>query len=169
VRVVDKSASLCGRDAALRSTRTLGPTGMNTSAPPRPKRLWVIAVINVAVALLSIGTLAFLLLSSRVPAELRPPAWSAALSSLLAAFLIVSCVLALLGYRPARWLALGSAVLFFGILLTQSLLLLVQSGASLPHVPPRKLWANVVRNSIEIALNLWVFLGAKTAAFFRGT
>src|SRR6266850_6099132 len=105
---MDQSTSIRGRDAALRSTRTIGPTRMSTSVPPRPKRLWVISVINVAVALLSIGMLAFLLLSSRVPAELRPPASSAALSSLLAAFLIVSCVLALLGYRRARWLALGS-------------------------------------------------------------
>jgi hypothetical protein len=141
---------------------------MNTRVPPRPKRLWVIAVMNIAVGLISVGMLAFLLFSSRVPAELRPSTSSAALSSLLAALLIVSCVFALLGYRQARWLALGSAVLFFGILWTQSLLFLVQSGGSLPQVPTRKLWANVVRNSIEIALNLWVFLSAKTAAFFRG-
>jgi hypothetical protein len=141
---------------------------MNTRVPPRPKRLWVIAVMNIAVGLISVGMLAFLLFSSRVPAELRPSPSSAALSSLLAALLIVSCVFALLGYRQARWLALGSAVLFFGILWAQSLLLLVQSGGSLPQVPTRKLWANVVRNSIEIALNLWVFLSAKTVAFFRG-
>jgi hypothetical protein len=32
----------------------------------------------------------------------------------------------------------------------------------------RKLWAGVVRNSIEIGLNLWVFLSAKTSAFFEG-
>lgn len=30
----------------------------------------------------------------------------------------------------------------------------------------RKLWAGVARTSIEIGLNLWVFLSAKIKAFF---
>jgi len=32
----------------------------------------------------------------------------------------------------------------------------------------QKLWAGVVRTSIEIGLNLWVFLSAKTRMFFDG-
>jgi hypothetical protein len=141
---------------------------MNTSLAPRPKRLWFIAILNTAVAVIILVALLFALLSPRVPTDVRPDAYSAVLTACLPLFVIISCVLALLRYRYGRWLALGSAVAFFGMYLTHYLLLLMNSGAVLPPIATRKLNAGVVRSVIEIGLNLWVFLSAKTSKYFAG-
>ena len=142
------------------------------SGAKRPKRLWVVAIMNIAVALIGIGTLAFVLTSSTFPSELVPSKWNAAVSVLVATTVIVSSVLALLRIRRARWIALTAALVFFGVLLVQSLLVAIDPQAVLGEIRSsiqlRKLWAAVTRNSIEIGLNLWAFLSAKTAAFFRG-
>jgi hypothetical protein len=142
------------------------------AAAKRPKRLWVVAIMNIAVALMGIGTLAFMLTSSTFPPELVPSKWSAAFSVFIATAVIVSSLLALLKFRRARWVALTAALVFFGVLLVQSLILAIDPQALLGEIPSkiqsRKLWAGVTRNSIEIGLNLWAFLSAKTAAFFRG-
>jgi hypothetical protein len=38
----------------------------------------------------------------------------------------------------------------------------------LPAAATPKLWANVIRNALEIAINAWALLSAKTGAFFLG-
>jgi hypothetical protein len=123
--------------------------------------------MNAAVATITLVALGFMLTSDRVPVEVRPSISGAAISGLLAAFLIVSSLLALRGYPKARWPTLVAAVMFFGILLLQSLLLIIHPGDWLPEGSSPKLLANVVRNAIEISLNMWVFLGAKVATFLR--
>ena len=70
------------------------------------------------------------------------------------------------GHSFARWLALGSAVVFFGLLLMQALVLLSQHGGPFGHAAANKLRAAVVRNALEIGFNLWAFLSAKTARYF---
>jgi hypothetical protein len=140
---------------------------MHKTVLPRPKRLWVVAIMNMAVAAMTLTALWFMLASDRVPVEVRPTASGAAVSGFLAASLIVSSLLALVGYPKARWPVLIAAVLFFGILLLQSLLFIIHPSELLPGGSSPKLWANVVRNAIEISLNMWVFLGAKVAAFLR--
>jgi len=140
---------------------------MNSSVAPRPKRLWAIAILDIAVALISFGALLFALFSTRVPADVRPGAYAAAFLACVSLSLIVSCVLALLRHPYGRWLVLGSAVVFVGLVWTQSALLLIQVGDALPRAAANKLGATVVRSSIEIGLNLWVFLSAKTAEYFR--
>jgi hypothetical protein len=124
--------------------------------------------MNIAVATITVVALVFMMTSDRVPVEVRPTATGAAVSGFLAAFLIVSSLLALLGYPKARWPAFSAALIFFGILLLQSLLLIIHPSDALPEGSSPKLWANVIRNAIEISLNIWVFLGAKVAAFLRG-
>jgi hypothetical protein len=136
----------------------------------RPKRLIVIAITNVVLALFSIVALTFMLTSSKVPAEIVPSHWSAAFSVLIGVAMIVSSVLALLGFPQARWIALAMALIFFGIIWLHSLLAALDPEGVMGVVPTdresQKLWAGVVRTSIEIGLNLWVFLSAKTVAFF---
>jgi len=138
----------------------------------RPKRLWVVAIMNIALALMSIVALVFLLSSSKVPAEVVPSIWSAAFSALLAAGVIASSVLALLGSHRARWIALTMALIFFGLIWLHSLIAALDPEGVIGAVPTdresQKLWAGVVRTSIEIGLNLWVFLSAKTRMFFDG-
>jgi hypothetical protein len=138
--------------------------------PKRPKRLVIITIMNVVLALFSIVALVFLLRSSVVPAEIVPSGWNAAFSALVAFALIVSSVLALMGFPRARWIALIMALTFFGLIWLHSLLAALDPEGVIGAVPTdresRKLWAGVVRTSIEIGLNLWVFLSAKTKAFF---
>jgi hypothetical protein len=126
--------------------------------------------MNVVLALFSIVALAFMLTSSKVPAEIVPSHWSAAFSVLIAVAMIVSSVLALLGFPRARWIALAMALIFFGIIWLHSLLAALDPEGVMGVVPTdresQKLRAGVVRTSIEIGLNLWVFLSAKTVAFF---
>ena len=136
----------------------------------RPKRLVVVAIMNMVLALFSIVALVFLLRSSVVPAEIVPSGWNAAFSALVAFALIVSSVLALMGFPRARWIALIMALTFFGLIWLHSLLAALDPEGVIGAVPTdresRKLWAGVVRTSIEIGLNLWVFLSAKTKSFF---
>ena len=126
--------------------------------------------MNVMLALFSIVGLAFMLTSSEVPAEMVPSHWSAVFSVLVAVAMIVSSVLAVLGVPRARWIALSIALIFFGIIWLHSLLAALDPEGVIGVVPTdgesQKLWAGVVRTSIEIGLNLWVFLSAKTLAFF---
>ena len=49
--------------------------------PKRPKRLVVVVIMNVVLALFSIVALVFLLSSSIVPAEIVPTGWNAAFSA----------------------------------------------------------------------------------------
>ena len=111
--------------------------------------------------------LVFMMTSDRVPVEVRPTGTDAAASGFIAVFLIVSSLLALLGYPKARWPAFGAALIFFGGLLLQSLLLIIHPSDALPEGSSPRLWANVIRNAIEISLNVWVFLSAKVASFLR--
>ena len=144
---------------------------MTVTELPRPKRLWVAAIMNILVAAISVAAVAFLLLSSNpnIPESMRPGLSTTLLALGTAGLLIVASVLALLRLQFARWLMLAAALIFFGILGFQSLALLVSSGASLPAEAAPKLWANVIRNTLEIAINAWALLSAKTGSFFRGS
>ena len=96
---------------------------------------------------------------------------SAALAMALAVAMIVTSVLAFLGLPKARSPALVAALVFFGLLVLQSLLTALDPTSLFGELPParitQKLWAGVVRNSIEIGLNCWVYLSAKTKRYFE--
>jgi hypothetical protein len=140
---------------------------MPNSNSPRPKRLWVAAIMNVVVAGITVVALVFMMTNDRVPVEVRPTATGAIMSGFLAAFLIATSLLTFLGYPKARWAVLGGALMFYGILLLQSLRLIVHPSEMLPEGSSPQLWANVIRNAIEISVNVWVFLSAKVVAFLR--
>ena len=141
------------------------------AANQRPKRLWVVTVMNVAIGLIGIATVGFLLKSSKIPAEAVPATWSATLSILSAMTLISASILALLGLRRTRWFALVTAVAYFGIILVHNLLIYVDPqaifGQPISDRDSRKLLAAVIRSSIEIGINVWAYLSVKTGAFFR--
>ena len=127
----------------------------------RPKRLWVVVLVNVAAGVLTLAALGYLLLKS----------WSIAgaliltfaPTALTCGVLVASSAFAFLGRERSRWIALGAALLFFGIHLVQSLWLYYQSN---PALPPESLAPSIERNSLAIVLNLWAFLSDKTDAFF---
>jgi hypothetical protein len=153
------------------ASREFPPASLpSTAGLKRPKRLIVIVIMNVVLAVFSIAALAFMLTSSKFPAEMVPSNWSAAFSMLVAFAVIASSVVALLGFPRARWIALSMALIFFGTIWLHSLLAALDPEGVIGVVPTdrelQRLWAGVVRTSIEIGLNLWVFLSAKTRVFF---
>jgi hypothetical protein len=141
------------------------------AVPPRPKRLWVVTTLNVAIGIFGIVAVGFLLTSSKIPAELVPAKWSALSSIFIAATLIGSSVLALLGFRHARWVALVTAVAYFGTILIQNLLIFLHPEATFGHSisdrDSRMFLASVIRSAIEIGINVWGYLSSKTGSFFR--
>jgi len=142
-----------------------------TRVEKRPIRLIVITLINIVVGLVSIVAVVLLLTSPSVPAEVIPSYASAVFSVLVATTMIVSSLLALIGLPSARWPALVTALIFFGLLLLQTLFAAIDPQSVVGEMPTdrvlRKLWTGVVRNAIEIGLTLWAFLSAKTRAFFE--
>lgn len=132
----------------------------------RPKRLWVAAVMNIAIGLLGLFFVAFLSLSSRVPDDARLGTGSVFIAIVTASFLVVSSVLALLGRRRWDRLMLCAALFYYGGILVQNAYLLAHAQDLI--VPTQRIVANVVRSGIETAINLWAVLSAKTRIFFRG-
>jgi hypothetical protein len=130
----------------------------------RPKRLWVVVLVNVAVGSLSLAVDGFLL--AKVLAVAGAGLLLAFVPGILVpGVLITSSIFAFLGSSRYRWVALGTAILFFGIHLIQSLWFYYQPNPALPLAMP-SLASSVERNSLAIALNLWAFLSDKTDAFF---
>jgi drug/metabolite transporter (DMT)-like permease len=134
----------------------------------RPKRLWVAAIINILVALLSLALLAFLFTSARVPEALLPGATASAVAACTAGFLIVASVLALLGKPYGRYLMLAAAIVFYGILIVQNVGAIAGAQAGLGQSAAAKLAANTVRASLELLINLWALLSLKTRQYFGG-
>ncbi|HJR72936.1 MAG TPA: hypothetical protein VJ806_04780 [Luteimonas sp.] len=122
--------------------------------------------MNILVGLISLTALVFISTSSRVPDAARFDAGTATLAAFTAGLLVVSSVLALLGKPRGRWLMLAAALAFYGSILVQNAIILGQVQDSL--VPANKLIANVVRSGLEIAINLWALLSAKTRSYFSG-
>jgi len=141
---------------------------MTNANLPRPKRLWAAAIMNILVALISVIAVAYLLLSSNpnIPDIVRPGLTTTLVALGTAGLLIVASVLALLRIQFSRWLMLAGALIFFGILGFQSAVLLISSTVPLVTDAVPKLWANVIRNALEISINVWALLSAKTTAFF---
>lgn len=135
----------------------------------RPLRLWVVAVMNVLVATISMAAITYLLFSSNpnIPNEIRPGVPNTILALGTSGLLIVSSILALLRIRFARWLMLFAAVVFFGILCVQNLAIVLTNGSALVEGAAPKLWMNAIRSALEMAFNVWVLLSARTALFFR--
>jgi|SRR5215469_4269256 len=144
---------------------------MTIAGHSRPTRLWVAAIMNILVAAISVAAVAFLLLSSNpnIPESLRPGFLATVIALGTAGLLIAASVLALLRVRIARWLMLASALIFFGILGYQSLAVLMAPELQAATEFTTKLWANVIRNALEIAINAWALLSTKTTDYFSGT
>lgn len=139
---------------------------MGDAARKRPKRLWAAAIMNILVGLLALGLLAFLVMSPRVPDALRPGGAAAVLAVGAPSFLIVASITALSGKPCGRYLMLLAAVIFYGTLIVQNVLLLGTAQGALGQAGAAKVAANAVCASLELLINLWVLLGFKTRQYF---
>ncbi|RYG96481.1 MAG: hypothetical protein EON58_11990 [Alphaproteobacteria bacterium] len=138
---------------------------MIESRSKRPKRLWIAAIMNVILGLLSISFLVFLATTARVPEELRITGGMTAFAAATAGFMVISSVMALLGKPSWRQLMLSAALIYYGSILAQNFNFLVSGSETL--VPAQKLASNAVRSGLEIAINLWALLSTKTRDYFR--
>jgi hypothetical protein len=124
--------------------------------------------MNVLVGLISLGFLAFLATSARVPAALHPGVATLAWAVCTAGFLIVASLVALLGKPYGRYIMLLAAVVFYGVLMAQNVVALSGPYAALGQGVGTKLTANLVRTSLELAINFWALLSLKTREYFTG-
>jgi hypothetical protein len=130
----------------------------------RPKRLWAVVLVNVAAGVLTLVELGFLAANSLPLARVLIPAFAPTV--LICGVLIVSSIFAFLRYARSRWIALGTAILFFGLGLIKSLWLYYHGGLP-PAVITSSVAPHVEQNSLAIVLNLWAFLSDKTDEFFE--
>lgn len=133
----------------------------------RPKRLWAAAIMNIAVGLISLFALVFLTVSVQTAGAIKLAPSTAVFAVSSAVFLILASVLVLRGKPRGRWLILFAAILFYGSVLLQNAYLLNQADGGL--LPAEKLTAAAVRSGLEIAINLWALLSAKTRRYFTVT
>ena len=145
---------------------------MRVTTRRRPLRLWIAALLNIAAALaaalLSLALLAFLATSSRVPEASRPSVLTAVVPALLSGLLVLTTIWAMLGRRHGGVLMLLAAVAFYGLLVTQNVLLLGQPHDALGPNANINLTTNAVRGALAIAINGWALLSAKTRRYFVG-
>ena len=130
----------------------------------RPKRLWAAVLLNVAAGGLSLAVVGLFV------AKLVPVAGIRAIvvflpDILISGVLITASIFALRGNDRSRWIALGTAVAFFGLHLIQSLWYYYHP-SQVPFFDTPSLASNVERAAIGIVVNLWGFLSEKTDAFF---
>lgn len=136
------------------------------SGDERPKRLWVAAILNTLTGLVAIGGGLFFIYSDKVPAEARPAIFELALGIGLSVVLVVGSGLALMGKNFWRYVMLVSAAVFYGMMVTQNVMLL----AALPPDAESRLyatgWGTVVRSTLYMALTVWALFSAPSRRFF---
>lgn len=137
-----------------------------TSAPirKRPKRLWAAALMNIAIALLSLTMLTLIIARPELHERMGTSSAGLALAVFLGVALIASSALALLGKPWARWLMLAAAAVYYGTLVVQNLQLMSTPDLAEPF--RQKLVTNVGRSLLELAINAWALLSLKTRRYF---
>ena len=135
----------------------------------RPHRLWVVVLVNVALGVLTLALIGSWLVKVNEVHKITAGMFvlNFALHILVCVVLIASSIFALVGSGRARWIALGTAILFFGLHLIQSVWLYYQLGpALLPKDRGLFLTSSIERNALALILNLWAFFSDKTDEFF---
>lgn len=138
-----------------------------TSAPirKRPKRLWAAALMNIAIALLSLTMLTLIIARPELHERMGTSSAGLALAVFLGVALIASSALALLGKPWARWLMLAAAAVYYGTLVVQNLQLMSTPDLAEPF--RQKLVTNIGRSLLELAINAWALLSWKTRRYFN--
>lgn len=135
----------------------------------RPKRLWIAAVLNFFRALLALGFLIFILFVSADKDLAGLIGWGIFIGPVLSVALIAGTTAALSGSRWGRWAMLSAAVLFYGVLIGQNLLMLadLDPASDIDRRFYFKAATNAIRPAIELAINCWALMSAKTKAYFE--
>ena len=137
---------------------------MNLAVVKKPRRLNIAALLNILVGVVSLSIIILIAKDPDIASKLQldsPRFW---VSTAMAGTLIIASILVLLTRRNSHLAMLGIAVIFYGALIYQSAALLGMTSA--PYTPDSKLWANIVRLSLELALTVWATLSSKTRLYF---
>ncbi|WP_313915095.1 hypothetical protein [Tahibacter sp.] len=121
--------------------------------------------MNIILGTLSLAAVAFLSLSPQIPDAFRTGVGNTVVFALSTGLLIAWSVLALMGKPWARYLMLAAALLFYGGILIQNIQ--IYRSAADAHLATAPLIAQVAAGVIEIVINLWALLSAKTRRYFE--
>lgn len=141
---------------------------MTITIAPRPKRIWIAAVMNILSGALGIFVAVYLALNSKATSDaIGFGPFTAFFGFIAASFLIAASILALLRRKNSRWLMLAAACSYFGIIAAQNILVILFD-PSIPGAATQKLWTSAGRSTLEVAINVWALCSAKSIAFFEG-
>jgi hypothetical protein len=138
---------------------------MVSSGRPRPRCVWVVALLNIGFAGLSLGSLLNYRFGGTAAPQVQMTASSVAISALLPVLLIATSLLVLRPVAGMRWCMLVVAALFYAITLVLSLFALVFAGSALPGLALLELCFKVACNAVMIGLNAWVVFSALGKAY----
>lgn len=130
----------------------------------RPKRLWLMAIMNTiasATQLVGISALILLSLLSDSFGPMTPDLWLMGLGTIaVALFLLISTWLAFSRYPNSRKLTLIAAALFYGLLLAQFAVI------DNPQFDASSKAGRIMRTVLEFAITVWVLYSDKTTRYF---
>jgi small basic protein len=122
--------------------------------------------MNITLGLLGVTILALLARHPDVATKLQLSSFSVWSSAVLIIILMAASTFALFGRRNGHLVMLAAAIVYFGLVIYQNAALLNQADAIFNQDGKTKLWSNIIRTGIELALNLWVALSKKTRIYF---
>ena len=134
----------------------------------RPIRLWVAVGLNILSGITGFVLLVIIFLSENARIVLDMLG-STLLFGLTADILLIGAsILGLRGKKIDWQVMLGAAVLFYGAIIAQNVIILADlDPALLPSdgLLPKPVM-NIVRNAIALGINCWALLSSKTQAYF---
>ena len=139
---------------------------MDIAVAKKPRRVNVAALLNILVGVVGLAAILMFAQNPDVAAKLKLDSWRLWISTGLNAALILSSIWAIMGRRNSHFVMLGAAALYYGALIYQNASLLKYGSELFSQGGEGRLWGNIVRSSLELALTAWAVLSAKTRAYF---
>ena len=134
----------------------------------KPRRLNIAALLNILLAILAFGALYFLAGDNDVREKIQIDSLAMWTSATLASLLLISSIAVLFSVRNSHFFMLGAAVLFYGAIIFQNASLLQSADLVFNADGRTKLWANIVRRALTLALTVWATFSAPSRAYFAG-
>jgi hypothetical protein len=141
---------------------------MNDTQAKKPRRLNIAALLNILLAILSLGALFFLAWDPDIREKIQIDRFAIWTSTILASLLLVSSIAVLLSIRSSHFFMLGAAALFYGAFIVQNAWLLQSADLVFNAGDETKLWGNIVRKMLTLALTVWATLSGPSRAYFAG-
>lgn len=139
---------------------------MNLASEKKPRRVNIAALLNILVGVVSFSAIILLAGDPDVASRIQIDSSRVWIGSIFAGALILSSIWALLGRRNSHFIMLGVAILYYGALIYQNASFLGQADVLFNEQGESRLWGNIVRTTLELALTAWAVLSSKTRSYF---